>query len=370
MLACFVVVVRGKHKRYRGRFCRDPGDLIVIVVPVVLAIILMRRPTVVTSMRWAAMASSCHRVEMRGTSMLHLCGLNGHAIVDHRDVDGTLVRIAGGIALGMALVVAGSIPAAIVATIIPGAVRAAAMRGGLREGGIVSGLGVLHFGGVDGDAVVDHRHMVATVGNGSDGMAGTGSSVRSKVGRLGVLHLGSLNGSTVRMGNLSQRLGVCGIVLGLGSLHVGSVNGNAAVGEWHVGSRSTICPATAVDRTLVQMMSSGIVGGSSMCGSMGGLGVLHFRCVDGNATVGQHRNVDAVRLMGVGVWHIGGMAVGGSIDGSSMRDGRSLGQIGADGIEAMMRIRCVGHRLQVTMPIDIGVGAARGAIMGASLVLL
>lgn len=338
-----------------------------VVVRVVLAIVLMRRSAVVTAVRWAAMASSCHRAQMRGTSMLHLCGLDGHAIVDHRDVDGTLVRIAGGIALGMAL--ACRIPTTVVATIIPGAVRAAAMRGGLREGGIVGGLGVLHFGGVDGDAVVDHRHMVATVGNGSDGMAGTGSGVRSKVGRLGVLHLGRLNGSTVRMGNLSQRLGVRGIVLGLGSLHVGSVNGNAAVGEWHVGSRSTIGPATAIDRTLVQMMS-GIVGGSGMCGSMGGLGVLHFGCVDGNATVGQHRNMDAVRLMRVGVWHIGGMGVGGSIDGSSMWDGRSLGQIGADGIEAMMRIRCVGHRLQVTMAIDIGVGAAGGAIMGASLVLL
>lgn len=211
-----------------------------IVVRMVLAIVFVRRSTVVTSMGSATMTRSSHRIQMRGPSMLHLGGLDGHAVVDHGNVDGSLVRISAGIALGMTLVMRGSIPAAVIVSIIPGAVRAAAMRGCLREGGIVSGLGVLHFGCVDGHSVVDHRHMVAAVGNGSDGMTGTGSSVGGKVRSLSVLHLGRLNGSTVRMGNVSQCLGMGGIVLGLGGLHIGCINGHTAMGERHVGSRSTI----------------------------------------------------------------------------------------------------------------------------------
>lgn len=117
-------------------------------------------------------------------------------------------------------------------------------------------------------------------------------------------------------------------------------------------------------------MMSGIVGGSGMGGGVGSLGVLHFGRIDGYTAMGQHRDVDAVRRMGMSVWHIGGMSMGGGIDGSSMWHGRSLRQIGADGIEAMMRIRCVGHRLQMSMAIHIGVRATCGAIMGASLVLL
>lgn len=115
---------------------------------------------------------------------------------------------------------------------------------------------------------------------------------------------------------------------------------------------------------------SGIVGSGGMGGSMGSLGVLHFGSIDWHTAMGQHRDVDAMRLMAVSVWHIGGMGMSGGIDGSSMWHGRSLGQIGAHSIEAMMRIRCVGHRLQMSMAIDIGVRATRGAVMGASLVLL
>lgn len=212
-----------------------------IVVRMVLAIVLVRRSTVVTSMGGATMTCCRDRIQMRGTSMLHLGGLNGHSIVDDRDVDGSLMRIATGIALGVTLVVRGSIPATIVASIVPGAVRAAAMRGGLREGGIVCGLGVLHFGCVDGHSVVDHWHMVATVwGNGSDGMTGTGSGVSGKVRGLGVLHLGRLNGSTMSMGHLTQCLGMGGIVFGLGSLDIGCIDGHTAMRERHMGSRSTV----------------------------------------------------------------------------------------------------------------------------------
>lgn len=212
-----------------------------IVVRMVLAIVLVRRSTVVTTMGGTTMTCCRDRIQMRGTSMLHLGGLDGHSIVDDRDVDGSLMRIATGIALGMTLVVRGSIPAAIVASIVPGAVRTAAMRGGLREGGIVGGLGVLHFGCVDGHSIVDHRHMVTTVwGNGSDGMTGTGSGVSGKVRGLGVLHLGRLNGSTMSMGHLTQCLGMGGIVFGLGSLHIGCIDGHTAMRERHMGSRSTI----------------------------------------------------------------------------------------------------------------------------------
>lgn len=352
-----------------------------IVVCVVLTIILVRRATVVATMDTmsSTVTGRCHSIQMSGTGVLYLCGLYGNTVVDDGDVDGTLVRIAAGIAVGVAVmgvgvaVVAG-IPATIVVTIIPGAVGVAAVGGGLRDGGKVSGLGVLYLGGVDGHTIVDHRHMVGTVvGKGSDGMSGTGtgSGMSGKVSGLGVLHLRSFDGSTMGMGHMSQRLGVGSIMLSLGGLHIGSIDGHTTVGEWDmsVGSVSTtVSPATAIDRALVQMMSGRIVGGSGMSGRMGGLGVLYLGCVDGNAAVGQHGNVDAM----VSVWHIGGMgmAVGSGIDRCHMGHGRSLGQIGAYRIETVMGISGVGHRLCVSMSIHIGVRAVCSTIVGTRLVLL
>lgn len=337
-------------------------DLVVVVLLTVLAIILVRRATVVATVGGSTVTGRCQGAQMRGTGMLHLGGLNGHAIVDDRDVDGTLMRIAGGVALGVTIVA--GIPATVIATIVPGAVRAAG-RGGLGESGKVGGLGVLHFGCIDGHSVVDHRHMVATVGNGSDGMTGTSGSVGSEVGGLGVLNLGSLDGSTMGVSHLTQSLGMGSIVFSLSGLHVGCIDWHATMGEGHVSRSSTIGPATAIDRTLVQMMAS-IVRGSGMSSSMGSLGVLNFRCVNGDAAMGQHRDVDAMRMLSV--WHVSGMGSG--IDGSYMGHSWRLRQIGANSIEAMMWIRSVRYRLQMAMSIDIGIGAARGAVMSASLVLL
>lgn len=350
-----IVVVNGR--------LRQILDLIVVVVRMVLAIVLMGRAAVVSAVGGAAVTGRCQGAQMSGARMLHLCGLHGHTVVDDRDVDGTLMRIAGGIALGVA-VVAG-VPTAIIVTIIPGAVRAAVRRG-LRKSGIVSGLGVLYFGRIDGHSIVDDRHMVATVGNGSDGMARASSSMGGKVGGLGVLHLRSFDGSAMSMSHLTQSLGMGSIVFGLGSLYIGSIDWDATMGEWHVSRSTTVGPSTAIDRTLVQMMGASIVSSSCMGSSVGSLGVLHFGCVYGHAIVGQHRDVYAVRMMSV--WHVGGMS--GGINGSSMVHGWSLWQVGANGIEAMMRICCVRYGLQMAVSIDIGIGAARSTIMSTSLVLL
>lgn len=200
----------------------------------------------------------------------------------------------------------------------------------------MSGLSVLHFGGIDRHSIVDHRHVIATVGNGSDGMARTSGSVGGKVSGLGMLDLGSLDGSTMGVSHLTQSLGMSSIVFSLSSLDIGCIDWDTAMGEGYVGRSSAIGPATTIDRTLVKMMTTSVVSGSGMSSSMGSLGVLNFGCVNGHAAVGQNRDVDSVSI-----WHVSGMAMSSGIDRSNMGYSWSLGQIGANGIEAMMWISSV-----------------------------
>lgn len=336
--------------------------LIVVIVRMVLSIILVSIATVVATMAaGSSMSGGGQRIQMRGTGVLHLGGLHGHSVVDDRDVDGSLVRVAGGVAVVAAVAL---FPASVVAAIIPGSMRGSSVGGGLGQGGVVGGLGMLHLGRIDGYSIVDYRHVIATVVNGGNGMSRTGGSMGGKVRSLGVLHLGCLNGSTVGMSYMAKGFGVGGIVLGLGGLHIGSINGHTSMSQRHMGGLS-VGPSSAVNRPLVQVVSSGIVGGSSVGSGMGGLGVLHFGSIDGDASVGQHRDVDG----SVGVRSIGAMGVGGSVNGSGMNL-RSLRQVGAHGVEAMVRISGVGHRLHMTVTIHVGVGAVRGAVMASRLVLL
>lgn len=338
--------------------------LVVVVVRVVLAIVLVSgTSTVVSTVSGSAMAGGGQSVQMRGTSVLHLCGLNGHSVVDHRNVDGSLVGVAAGVAAGMAAGVT-ALPATVVVAIVPGSVRGATVRGSLRKGSVMGGLGVLYLGGVNGHSVVDHRDVVAAVRDRGDGVAGTGGSMGGEVSGLGVLNLRGLNWGSMGVGHMTQGLGVGSVVLGLGGLHIGGIYWHSAVGERDMGSLS-VGPATAVDRSLVQMVA-GVVGSSSVGGGMGSLGVLYLGRVNGNSSVGQHWDVDGSVGMGMGVGHIGG--VGGSIEGSMHL--RSLGKVGAYGVETVVGIGGVGHGLDMTMPVHVGVGAVRGAIMTPGLVLL
>jgi len=99
------------------------------------------------------------------------------------------------------------------------------------------------------------------------------------------------------------------------------------------------------------------------------LGMLHLGCIDWHSAVGQHRDVDGSVGVAMGVGRVRAVGVGGSVDGGGVSV-RSLRQVGAHGIEAMVGISGVGHRLHMTMTIHIGVGAVRGAIMTARLMLL
>lgn len=138
--------------------------LIVVIVRVVLAIILVSIATVVATMAGgSSMSGGGQRIQMRGTGVLHLGRLHGHSVVDDRDVDGSLVRIAGCVTVVAAVAL---FPASVVAAIIPGSMRGSSVGGGLGQGGVVGGLGMLHLGRIDGYSIVDYRHVIATVVNG------------------------------------------------------------------------------------------------------------------------------------------------------------------------------------------------------------
>jgi hypothetical protein len=99
----------------------------------------------------------------------------------------------------------------VVSSVVSGSIVSVA---GLGNGGKVSGLGVLYFGCVDGDTIVDHWHMVGVVG------------MRDSVS--GVTVMGGITVGTVRSGSMS------GGMSSLGVLDFGGVNRDTIVDHGYV----------------------------------------------------------------------------------------------------------------------------------------
>lgn len=196
--------------------------------------------------------------EMGGFGVLHFGRLNWDTVVDDRNVVGA------GMMDGSRSIMTGG---AGIVDIVTGTAL------GFSDGSKVSGLGVLHFGCVYWDTVVDDRNRSVVsdgsmmVGRGGrcvmvDGCTVVGSSVGSEMGGFGVLDFGcvywnsvvDLNGcggspvvtpvcgSLVQMMMTGQSLSVSGEVGNLGGMYFGrivrdTVGGNtmrpwSSMGQW------------------------------------------------------------------------------------------------------------------------------------------
>lgn len=325
------------------------GDTCGAKLPLVVAVVprIRVRPRVVsTAVMGGASLSLGDGGKVSGLGVLHLGRLDGHSVVDDRDVVGARMvsswRVVSWGIVSWSVVIGRSVRTAL----------------GLSDGSKVGGLGVLHLGCVDWDAVVDDWDGIVT---------GMGLSV-------------------VRWGDTVVGSGMSGKVSCLGVLDLRCVDWDAVV---DLDGRRSMSPRGCVrlagpQGSLVQMVQGT---GFGVCVSVGDLGGGYFGCVVGHSVRGDSMGPGCgVRQRGgymgvrdgwcgdvVGVrdgsvvrdWGYDGMVVFGRVNGRW-----SDGQVGGGYLESVHGIGGVLDGLHQTVSVDVRVSTVGDTVGRAAFVLL
>lgn len=278
--------------------------------------------------------------EMSGLGMLHLGCLDWHSVVDDRDVVGSAVM--GRCVVSWGIVVWGRVSAAL----------------GFSDGCEMSGLGVLDFGCVDWNTVVDDWDSVVTamswsIVDWSNNMSVAGGGVCGKVFGLSVLDLGRIDWDTVV-----------------------DLDGRCSMSPW--GCVGLASP----EGSLMKVVQSTSLGMSMSVSDLGGgyFGCIMGHSMSGNSMspwggIGQRRGHMGVghcwcNVMGIRHWSVVSNWGNDSVVGNWVNWSWSYGQVGSGNLESVHGIGGVLDGLDMTVSIDIRVSTVCYSISRSAFVLL